>query len=117
MSAVVARDDLVIPPREPGPADVPSSLSQPATLQVVQADRREPLGKCVEEALRVYLKTTGGHEVSDLHRLVIEEVERPLFATVLRHVDGNLSHAAKILGLTRSTLRKRLADYGIDRGR
>jgi Fis family transcriptional regulator len=98
---------------EPAPA---SHTTTPA-LQVVQADRREPLSKCVEDALGVYLRTTDGHEVSDLHRLVIEEVERPLFATVLRHVEGNLSHAAKILGLTRSTLRKRLADYGIVRGR
>jgi Fis family transcriptional regulator, factor for inversion stimulation protein len=90
---------------------------QPVQLQVVQADRHEPLSKCVEDALGVYLKTTEGHDVSDLHRLVIAEVERPLFATVLHHVDGNLSRAAKILGLTRSTLRKRLADYEIDRGR
>jgi Fis family transcriptional regulator len=102
---------------EPRPADAPYSPSQPVTLQVVQANRREPLSKCVEDALGVYHKTTNGHEVSDLHQLVIEEVERPLFATVMRHVDGNLSQAAKMLGLTRSTLRKRLADYGIDRGR
>jgi Fis family transcriptional regulator len=58
-----------------------------------------------------------GHDVSELHRLVIEEVERPLFETVVRHADGNLSQAAKMLGLTRSTLRKRLKDYGIERGR
>jgi len=91
--------------------------AQPVQLQVVQAGRPEPLSKCVEDALRVYLRTTAGHEVSDLHRLVTEEVERPLFAIVLDHVDGNLSRAAKILGLTRSTLRKRLVAYGIDRGR
>ncbi len=115
MKTAVALDDPLDLMSSPG--DQPSPPVQPVLLQVVQADRREPLGKCVEEALRAYLKTTDGHEVSDLHRLVIEEVERPLFATVLRHVEGNLSHAAKILGLTRSTLRKRLADYGIDRGR
>ncbi len=45
----------------------------------------------------------------------MEEVERPLFETVLDHTNGNLSHAAKMLGLTRSTLRKRLGDYGIER--
>ncbi|MBS1202898.1 MAG: Fis family transcriptional regulator [Chromatiaceae bacterium] len=86
-------------------------------FQVVEADRGDPLSKCVEEALRIYLGTTGRHEVTDLHRLVIQEVERPLFETVLKHVDGNLSNAARILGLTRNTLRKRLTDYGIDRGR
>ncbi len=87
----------------------------PVLLQVVQADRGDPLSKCVEDALRIYLRTTDGHEVGDLHRLVIREVERPLFETVMRHVEGNLSNAARILGLTRNTLRKRLTDYGIDR--
>lgn len=117
MKTAFAHSDLGSLDLMPGPDDQTSTAFQPISLQVVQADRREPLSKCVEDALRAYLKTTDGHEVSDLHRLVIEEVERPLFDTVLRHVEGNLSRAAKILGLTRSTLRKRLADYGIDRGR
>jgi Fis family transcriptional regulator len=54
-----------------------------------------------------------GHAVSDLYRLVIEEVERPLFETIVRHANGNLTQAARMLGLTRSTLRKRLTDYGL----
>lgn len=89
----------------------------PTPLQVVQADRADPLSKCVEDALEAYLCHMNGHRIVDLHRLVIEEVERPLFETVVRHADGNLSQAAKMLGLTRSTLRKRLKSYGIDRGR
>lgn len=93
------------------------SEEPPARLRVVQADRADPLSKCVEDALETYLRNMDGHRVADLHRLVIEEVERPLLETVVRHADGNLSLAAKMLGLTRSTLRKRLAAYGIDRGR
>jgi Fis family transcriptional regulator, factor for inversion stimulation protein len=89
----------------------------PAYLRVVQSDGADPLSKCVEQALATYLHNMDGHDVANLHRLVIEEVERPLFETVVRHADGNLSQAAKMLGLTRSTLRKRLADYGIARGR
>jgi Fis family transcriptional regulator, factor for inversion stimulation protein len=88
-----------------------------AHLRVVQAHGADPLSKCVEEALAAYLRNMDGHGIANLHRLVIEEVERPLFETVVRHADGNLSQAAKMLGLTRSTLRKRLADYGIARGR
>lgn len=116
MKTAVAVEDLT--PRDT--ANEPAKLiprSTPAQLHVVQADRADPLSKCVEDALRIYLRTTDGHEVTDLHRLVMREVERPMFETVLRHVDGNLSNAARILGLTRNTLRKRLSDYGIDRGR
>lgn len=112
MKTAVAMNDFPTPDGADEPA-TPVALQ----LQVVQADRGDPLSKCVEDALRIYLSTTGGHEVTDLHRLVIQEVERPLFETVLRHVDGNLSNAARMLGLTRNTLRKRLTDYGIDRGR
>jgi Fis family transcriptional regulator, factor for inversion stimulation protein len=95
--------------------DLPAEA--PIQLQVVQTDRADPLSKCVEDALGAYLDNMDGHRIVDLHRLVIEEVERPLFETVVRHADGNLSQAAKMLGLTRSTLRKRLKNYGIDRGR
>ena len=86
-------------------------------LHVGQAGRADPLGKCVQDALETYLRNMDGHDVTDLYRLVIEEVERPLFDTVVRHADGNLTLAARLLGLTRSTLRKRLTDYGIARGR
>jgi Fis family transcriptional regulator, factor for inversion stimulation protein len=82
-------------------------------LTVVRADRGEPLSECVRTAMRQYLHGLGGHEVNDLHRLVIEEVERPLFQTVLEHTRGNQTLAARLLGISRSTLRKRLADYHI----
>ena len=40
----------------------------------------------------------------------LESVERSYILTVLEHVKGNKSEAAKILGITRQTLRKKLAD-------
>ena len=86
-------------------------------LQVVEAGRTDPLSKCVQDALRFYLENMAGHDVVNLYALVLEEVERPMFETVLDHTNGNLSHAAKMLGLTRATLRKRLAAYGIERAR
>ncbi|MCG6895595.1 MAG: Fis family transcriptional regulator [Thiocapsa sp.] len=91
--------------------------SQSTELKVVEADRTDPLSKCVQDALGFYLENMAGHQVSNLYELVIEEVERPLFETVLKHTNGNLSLAAKMLGLTRATLRKRLRGYGIARDR
>lgn len=95
------------------------SVSEPTStgLQVVEADRTDPLSKCVQDALRFYLANMAGHDVVNLYALVLEEVERPMFETVLDHTNGNLSQAAKILGLTRATLRKRLAAHGIERAR
>jgi Fis family transcriptional regulator len=81
------------------------------------SDCADPLSKCVRDSLRFYIENMGGHEVTNLYALVMEEVERPMFETVLRHTNGNLSHAAKMLGMTRATLRKRLGQHGIERGR
>ena len=73
------------------------------------------MSKCVQDALEIYLHNMQDHEFTNLYQLVIEEVERPLFETVVRHAEGNLTLAARMLGLTRSTLRKRLSHYAIDR--
>jgi two-component system nitrogen regulation response regulator GlnG len=40
-------------------------------------------------------------------------VDRPLLKEVLEHTGGNLTQAAKILGITRTTLRTKLATLGL----
>jgi Fis family transcriptional regulator len=76
--------------------------------------QNEPLHACVQEALASYFKQMNGHAVSDLYRMVISEVERPLLETVMQEMEGNQSRAAAILGISRSTLRKKLAMYNLD---
>ncbi|EGV33933.1 transcriptional regulator, Fis family [Thiorhodococcus drewsii AZ1] len=92
-----------------------ASAHESTGLQLLEANRADPLGVCVRNALKFYLENMADHEATGLYSLVMEEVERPLFETVLNHTNGNLSHASRMLGMTRSTLRKRLTDYGIER--
>ena len=47
-------------------------------------------------------------------RVVLAEVERPLLAEVLAHVCGNQSRAAELLGVSRTTLRKKLREHGLN---
>lgn len=75
---------------------------------VPQANRTEPLRDCVRNALRHYLRQIDGHEVSGIYRMVLDEVERPMIETVLEFTNGNQSVAAQMLGISRSTLRKKL---------
>ena len=49
----------------------------------------------------------------NIYAEVTNDVERELIAEVLRFTDGNLSLAAKRLGISRTTLRAKLASLGI----
>jgi len=52
-------------------------------------------------------------EPHDLYQKLIGELERPLIEMTLRRARGNQVHAARILGLNRNTLRKKLVEHGI----
>jgi Fis family transcriptional regulator len=82
-------------------------------LTVLQTDRTEPLSECVRQAMRFYLANLDGYEISGLHEMVLTEVERPLIETVLDYTQGNQTQAARMLGMSRSTLRKKIAHYRI----
>lgn len=71
------------------------------------------LSEHVRQSVEDYFKHLNGHDSSGLYQLVLTEVEKPLLETALKHSDFNQSKAAKILGLSRSTLRKKLELYGI----
>jgi Fis family transcriptional regulator len=83
-------------------------------FHVVKTHRSDPLRECVREALGNYFAHLNGHPVSNLYDLVLAEVEEPLLRTVLQHTGGNQTQAATLLGISRSTLRKKLAHYDID---
>ncbi len=50
---------------------------------------------------------------TDLHGELIARLERQLFTEVLRHTGGNMTQAARVLGITRGTLRTKLAALGL----
>lgn len=81
-------------------------------------DRHEPpekcLAECVQRAMEAYFDDLDGHQACDLHALFLEEVEKPFFDVVMQYTQGNITHAAQILGLNRVTLRNRLKKYGLN---
>ena len=72
------------------------------------------LSESVKDAIERYFRDLDGHDPGDLYELVLGQVERPLFETVLENTGGNVSQAAQLLGLNRATLRSRLKKYGLD---
>ena len=71
----------------------------------------KPLGALTDKALSHYFKNLNGYKPAELYQLVIGEVEKPLFRTVMKYTGGNQSEAAEILGINRGTLRKKLKIY------
>lgn len=71
----------------------------------------------VEKILATYFINLAGHAPRDLYALVLEQVEVPLLRKVMEYVSSNQSKAATILGISRGTLRKKLKQYQLLRGK
>lgn len=90
-------------------------ILQPAgTNPVARKSSPDPLSERVRESLEHYFDQLDGTDANDLYQLVISQVELPLFDSVMRHTGGNQTRAAALLGISRATLRKKLALYNID---
>ncbi|MEY3807689.1 MAG: hypothetical protein RI893_665 [Pseudomonadota bacterium] len=70
-----------------------------------------PLCVHVKQTVEQYFLQLNGDDPVDLYALVIGEVEKPLLQVTLEHFGYNQSKAAKVLGLSRSTLRKKMEFY------
>lgn len=65
----------------------------------------------LEGKLNGFLHKMKKLENSDLYGTVISEVEKALFSIVLKETNGNQVRAAKVLGINRNTLNKKMKEY------
>lgn len=75
---------------------------------LASALKKKPVGTIEERDLPGYCHTTARRTLSPL-----EEADRDAVIAALKAAGGNRVHAAKALGLARSSLYRRLKDYGI----
>tara|TARA_Y100001968_G_C19449898_1_gene767847 strand:- start:4219 stop:4515 length:297 start_codon:yes stop_codon:yes gene_type:complete len=72
----------------------------------------EALSQQIVNAVKGYLSAVGSKEANlNLYQLIVEEVEAPLFRTVMELTRYNQSKAARVLGVSRGTLRTKLKRY------
>ncbi len=76
--------------------------------------RTPNLRECVSTSVQAYLAAMGDHQPRNLYDFVLREVERPLLTEVSRWCGGNQSRMAEALGMSRTTLRKKLKQLGLD---
>jgi Fis family transcriptional regulator, factor for inversion stimulation protein len=72
-----------------------------------------PLEQSVRDRLERYFADLGESEPRDVLAMVISCVERPVLQVALEKTNGNQSKAAEMLGVTRSTLRKKLLAHNL----
>lgn len=77
------------------------------------ADQPQPLRDSVEKAMNNYFMNLDGQEVTNVHQMVLTEVEAPMLEAVMRYCRDNQTKASKVLGLNRGTLRKKLKQYSL----
>jgi Fis family transcriptional regulator, factor for inversion stimulation protein len=65
----------------------------------------------VQRSLDEYFTMLDGEPAHNLHEMMLSSVEKALLADVLKRAEGNQTHAADMLGVTRSTLRNKLEKY------
>jgi two-component system, NtrC family, nitrogen regulation response regulator GlnG len=100
-------------------------VAQRATIDIADIERELPrvedkvpleslsFEEMVRSKIRGLLDRMEGYPVEDLYDEVIARVERPLIELVLARAGGNQVSAAKMLGLNRNTLRKKIAERGL----
>ena len=70
---------------------------------------RESASKSIER----YFEDLDGQGAVDLYALVMAEVEPPMLLAVMKYNRQNQSKSAKMLGINRATLRKKLKFYNL----
>ena len=73
--------------------------------------QNEALSQQVVVAVKGYLGSMSKDANLNLYQLVVEEIEAPLFRTVMEMTRYNQSKAARVLGVSRGTLRTKLKRY------
>jgi Fis family transcriptional regulator len=80
-----------------------------ATLESLKQD--QGLQELVYSLVTRFLSENKSKNINDLYDMILAEVEPPLLQAVMEKRRGNQLQAAKMLGISRGTIRKKLQRY------
>ena len=90
-----------------------SELSE-APSELNEQNKNIGISEAFDSFIRGHINKYNGVFPEDgLYNQILQEMERPLIAAVLHHTRGNQLKTAKILGLNRNTLRKKIRDLNL----
>ncbi|MDO9242670.1 MAG: helix-turn-helix domain-containing protein [Rhodocyclaceae bacterium] len=71
------------------------------------------LADCIRRNLNRYFRDLDGESPHAIYDMVIGSVEKPMLEVVMKQAQHNQTVAAAMLGISRSTLRRKLAEHNI----
>jgi Fis family transcriptional regulator len=71
------------------------------------------IADCVRRNLNRYFRDLDGETPHAIYDMVIASVERPMLEVIMKQACNNQTVAAEILGISRSTLRRKLAEHNL----
>lgn len=77
----------------------------------VDIEQEKGLQEMVYTLVNRFLTENKGKAIDDLYDMILSEVEPPLLQAVMEKKRGNQLQAAKMLGISRGTIRKKLLRY------
>ncbi len=84
--------------------------SEPVQTECERPNNGSLAGHSLEKT-RQFLRDLDGCDFTDLYKSVMCEAELGLLLAVMEHTNGNQSMAARLLGITRTTLRQKLRQH------
>ena len=106
-AVVVSNSSILLP--EFLPQNVRDFTSRPIPVRTATGDPRAEL----DDALRRFVDQQLHSGSDNLYEQIIRSIDFQLLTEILNQVDGNVTRAAALLGISRSTLRSKLATLGI----
>jgi len=108
----VMRAALLAPGNQIRPEDIELEHS-PSGQRRSQSHEGAAMGDLISERIAEWFDDPHGDEPRDLYQRMVSELERPLIELALKRAGGNQVKAARMLGLNRNTLRKKITDHKI----
>lgn len=79
----------------------------------LELDHDLNLSQLLEKKFAIFVKKIKHGNNKGIYALLISECEKPIFKLALQETNGNQVKAARLLGVNRNTLRKKIQEFQI----
>jgi Fis family transcriptional regulator len=89
------------------------NLMDKNAIDSISESTEHSLQSSVSQIMQHYFASLKGEEPRHVYDFFLDEIEEPLLSIVMKFTRENQSEAARILGLSRGTLRSKLKKFGM----